>query len=1123
MTARGNGTSGAAVLQGALAALLAAAMVAAYCLPAEALAEALEDGRPTDIASEWAAGALTISEAGSYTLSADVETDGALTILADEGEQIELDLAGHSVTVEGDVFCGIDVSGSLGSVSIVDSEYDADDEGAERAEISVTATCAEGDVAGVLACYELPGDYGDGDEVAVPSLALEGVAVSVTIAGVSEDTAEEEHAASAVCLGYADADDPRDELDAALVDVAVSAELAVGGDGDDIADGAAALDEESAGVAYGVYTSVPGIAIDGAFSADGPDGCLLGLCSPAEGAFALGADFWLDSETCVYAAGNEVGAVFASVDEGLEVTEELLGLLVDGSGAGNVLKLSKDGGALVFAEGEGSGEDAEGAATISSVIEGLLEGAAADDSEDASETISSALAALSAATEDEEDADGSTLSTLSEGSTWTVTDSSGATVGSYSEFDDAESALADGGTVTLGEDLSDTVITFDTSTSGSFTIDLAGHALSSVTYSSSSTLTLTSSVDGGTLTGDAGSTYYPVNASSSGTGTLTVKDLKIAYADDSTSRPNYGVYSASKAGDVYLEDVDITLRGSFVKNVYVRGVSCSGTGLSMTGCSITVANTSISQDTYGAYVSGDLTMEDCEVSVTSNNSNVAYGMYSSNGAVFSECDIKAENDGSGSAYGLASRGSTIRDCTLSADTVSGAARGVSATANTTKLTACSCSATTESGTAAYGLWGGKSVSGITFDGACSFSGASADLCLYVAVTLSSNFSVSEDISVYNPSQLSGDVFATLADGLDGETLAKMFEPASGSYYEGYETVASSDGSSLEWSTDVEKEQVDLYEVLTEDDVPLSSNVTLDSDCSYYLSKDVNGFGAKILCYDGAYEIDLRGNSLIFTSGGQIRVTPTGTYGELIITSTDGEGTAKQGTLTEGALYLDAYASLSMSNVDFNMKSGTPVSYLNASIFLAYGSQGFNLDSCNIDVSYSGSSGSSMNGGYSYNNVSAIRAMGTLTSSSSITDTTISASSASSYDAVALYICSTSGTLTVKDSNFSATSTGGCAVAVYNDKMSSSPPKLTLEGEVELSATGANTGVSIGLLNIMDNHGEGNSYTGTGKPVTLDCTMSFSSNASAGDVALASDVQPDTADGALKTDSLAPTA
>ena len=837
------------------------------------------------------------------------------------------------------------------------------------------------------------------------------------------------------------------------------------------------------------------MTVSGFFSSDtSSDGSGCDLYSDPEGTFEFAGGFSPDEELSVYVAGNEPGVVFAGVAEELADVEGFASVFEDATGSGAALELVES--ELVFAEASEEEGDASEAAEAddgdaSAALSELAE-RGDDDGDDASgpaAAIGSFLEALSGGGEDDGE-DGSSLSASSDGSTWTVTDSSGSTVGSYDSFDDAESAVEDGGTITLNEDLgatyaedgtvtdTSTAVTFDGKDSGSYTIDLAGHMLGEIVFKCAADLTITSSKDGGGL--DGASTAYGVYAYSSGD--VTVQNISITNARGSDSTMFYGMY-------VY------SISSATIANVSVESVAAGGT--------------SYTKGSYGlyAYKVDSLTLENCTFAAntaSSSTNGCAYGVYlRTTTATVDGCVVSSEHDSSKYAYGLdidSNAVVTTSDCTFSATAGSGTAYGCYS-ANALEAENCGFTASSDTGDG-YGLYVGSSAS-VSLGAGNALSGTTASMSLYAAVSLLSGFSAESELTVYCNYSLTDAVFAYLADDLDGDAIAKMFTASSESYYAGCTAVAS-DGS-LVWSSDAEAESVDLYGVLTSEGVALSEDVELEFGKDYYLSQSVDGYSGQIqMTGDGTYNIDLRGNTITFGSGG-FYIYGTGGTDSVNIYSTNGEGAAKQGYIAEGYIYLGGSkgsSELSLENINLSISKNTIVAYTGYTPMKAEGyAQSLAVANCNIDVDYSGTSSSS------YSAVFGLRANTSILSSVSFSDTTIDVKSDSSCDAIGVYMDTKTCATTFEDCSISAESAKGTATAVYNDKYYSQyNADITFSGTTKLAATGA-SGASFGILNIQGKLGNSDGIsTNAGRAVTLNGPVSFSSESSSNVAALASEVQ-----------------
>ena len=97
-----------------------------------------------DITSPWQAGEARIDSAGSYVLTADVQAESPLELALPVGASAVVDLAGFSVMVAGDASCAVDLSDNAGTVTFIDSTYDADEKKSEKPLASSITLKAEG-------------------------------------------------------------------------------------------------------------------------------------------------------------------------------------------------------------------------------------------------------------------------------------------------------------------------------------------------------------------------------------------------------------------------------------------------------------------------------------------------------------------------------------------------------------------------------------------------------------------------------------------------------------------------------------------------------------------------------------------------------------------------------------------------------------------------------------------------------------------------------------------------------------------------------------------------------------------------------------------------------------------
>lgn len=290
----------------------------------------------TDLTEAWRAGAIEITQGGTYVLSDDVETQGSLSIAAPKGETVTVDFKGHSVAVSGSEAVGIDVSNSLGSVKIIGAEGD------KRGSLSVAGKKVDGAVCAILANYAKADDHGKGLEAS--PLSISGLDVSSKVETIAKDAKSETFDSYGLYCSYEDEKDKRTSVDASISDCSISSAVMVDGD---VADDEKALSEKEAGVAYGVYTDAAMVSIDGNFSctAESPnvDCCLY---STVDQAFAFGKDFEPDGQLSVYSNGNKDGSAFAKLDSHLELNQQQIANFTDATGNG--MKCALNGKTLVL-------------------------------------------------------------------------------------------------------------------------------------------------------------------------------------------------------------------------------------------------------------------------------------------------------------------------------------------------------------------------------------------------------------------------------------------------------------------------------------------------------------------------------------------------------------------------------------------------------------------------------------------------------------------------------------------------------------------------------------------------------------------------------------------------------
>ncbi len=302
---------------------------------------------PIDIAAAWSNGQYEIKRGGEYFLSSDVQAEGTLVVSVPAGETAKIDFKGHSVTVKGVVSAGIDVSGSLGNVELVDSTFDASAKQGKRSSLTVEANKAGEVTCGVLANYVA---VADSSSAAKPSLTIKGLSVSSSVNTVDASVSAKAFDSYAVYAGYADESDVRADLDLRIEDCAVSASLnQISVTEEKSASlqadyGEKVLGESSCGLAAGVFLANAGAKIAGTFSAESSSsGTQCGIYLKKAPGFEVAKGLTC-SGVSVYTASGE-GSAFATLAEGAEYADGMFISASDPEG----LTCNAEGSSLLFA------------------------------------------------------------------------------------------------------------------------------------------------------------------------------------------------------------------------------------------------------------------------------------------------------------------------------------------------------------------------------------------------------------------------------------------------------------------------------------------------------------------------------------------------------------------------------------------------------------------------------------------------------------------------------------------------------------------------------------------------------------------------------------------------------
>lgn len=313
-----------------------------------------------DLAALWRDGDAKITEPGTYYVSESFETDKLLVVAVDEAEEgaeVVIDFRGNTVTVRGEVACGINADATCCPLTLTDSTTSAGDEGLGDADanggacLRVISVGAKESVAGV--CWNAP----IATATTNASVLLQRISVQVAVASVSEALPD---GTNLGCYGvYAACSDAPDDADAlakcriTLEDCAVEA-VVVGasavGEGD--GDYPRWADDETASqgaaqrvqTACAVHTASQSVTLAGHLGCHAvSDGVECELSSARAGAFFLEDGFAPTGSLRVVVGQNLPGALFASccsVDEAQRLQGFFAG--VDATGSNSVLVQGTD-------------------------------------------------------------------------------------------------------------------------------------------------------------------------------------------------------------------------------------------------------------------------------------------------------------------------------------------------------------------------------------------------------------------------------------------------------------------------------------------------------------------------------------------------------------------------------------------------------------------------------------------------------------------------------------------------------------------------------------------------------------------------------------------------------------
>lgn len=324
-----------------------------------------------DIADEWANGPLSIGESGTYVLGHDVSATAPLTVSAKRGQEIVIDLKGHSVTVTGQNPFAIDLSHNEGSVRIIDSARKQGDKA--TASIDLESDRASASVAAVS------WNAAAGADDSGASLAIEGVVIKAAVKTKDVAISGAPISAYAVYAGRTEGNlkelEPgaAHDLPVSLEDVKLVASVSTAEvDAKEAAalardHGEAVLSSDDAGQAAAFLATVPGATLKGSYESElsSPKGTFDFAGAEAADAPVLEKGFKPATTLAVNVAGNPAGAVVARAASGDEA-KRLASKVVDGTAQG--LEAAANGADILLSvpavpQEDAAGLDGSGSAT----------------------------------------------------------------------------------------------------------------------------------------------------------------------------------------------------------------------------------------------------------------------------------------------------------------------------------------------------------------------------------------------------------------------------------------------------------------------------------------------------------------------------------------------------------------------------------------------------------------------------------------------------------------------------------------------------------------------------------------------------------------------------------------
>ena len=436
-------------------------------------------------------------------------------------------------------------------------------------------------------------------------------------------------------------------------------------------------------------------------------------------------------------------------------------------------------------------------------------------------------------------------------------------------------AAAAGETVQLLRDAGEVVFDKDAQAGETFTLDLNGHEIECLRYTSAADLVVCSSSGQASIEGRYSTGNAAVSCASAGA--LTISDVDITCT--SATSAACGIYTTSTCA-ITLTDVNISVATTRETAYGIRSTSTSAQALSISGGSIEVSALAYGVRAYGitsSSKSNQTTVAACPIAVqgtstTTHGIDVASSFALEGEAGVTSIAVSTETTCSNVVGVYASRGND--DAVVELDSCTVAVDG----------------AQDDSGSYwCLGTGGGTNDPVWSLQGACSLESCTETEIQHYAqsLQLAESFSVAQDALHVCTLGSGAETFAQLAQGCDADALAALFCATPGSAYDGFTVVAAqaSDGATLAWegsasirntSTGTEYKTLEaaLAAAASGATLRLDSDVRVNGtiDVSASVTLDLNGHLADVEAGGDAVAGSAReGGACTVTGGATLRV------------------------------------------------------------------------------------------------------------------------------------------------------------------------------------------------------------------------------------------------------------